>query len=102
MCGHGAGWALECPHPHPNPFKIAGNYPCSCPYPTMRVFTRPSWGFFAGVSLGPIAIPFGVGARGNVLVSHPQFGDDTLLVGNKSWASVRALNLFLIHLGVGD
>ena len=63
MCGHGAGWALECPYPDPYPFKFAGNYPYPCPYPfkfagnypypcpypTMRAFTRPSWVFFAGV-----------------------------------------------------
>ena len=48
MCGHGAGWALECPYPYPYPFKFAGNYPCTNPYPTMWVFTRPSWVFFTG------------------------------------------------------
>ena len=56
MCGHGAGWTLECPYPHPYLFKFASNYPCPCPYPTMRVFTRPSWVFFAGAHC-PIAIP---------------------------------------------
>ena len=47
MCGHGAGWALECPYPHPYPFKFTGNYPCPCPcpYPTMQVFIRSSWIF---------------------------------------------------------
>ena len=59
MCEHGAGWALECPYPHPYPFKFAGNYPCPNPYPTMRVFTRPSWVFFCRcpLGLGPIVIP---------------------------------------------
>ena len=57
MCGHGAGWALECPYPHPYPFKFAGNYPCPCPYPTMRVFIRPPWVFFAGVHFAWVQLP---------------------------------------------
>ena len=55
MCGHGAGWALECSYPHPYPFKFAGNYPC--PYPTMRAFTRPSWVFFAGARWAWVQLP---------------------------------------------
>ena len=57
MCGHGEGWVLECPYPHPYPFKFAGNYPCPCPYPTMRVFTRQSWVFFAGVHWTWVQLP---------------------------------------------
>ena len=57
MCGHGAGWALECPYPHPYLFKFLGNYPCPRPYPTMRVFTRPSWIFFAGAHWAWVQLP---------------------------------------------
>jgi hypothetical protein len=32
-----------------------------------------------------------VGGQDAVIVSHLQFADDTLLVGGKSWANVRAL-----------
>ena len=56
MCGHGAGWTLECPYPHPYPFKFAGNYSCPCPYPTMWAFTRPSW-VFAGVHWAWVQLP---------------------------------------------
>jgi len=38
-----------------------------------------------------------VGTVNNVVVSHLQFADDTLLVGNKSWANVRALRAALIN-----
>jgi len=34
---------------------------------------------------------FGVGSKNSVVVSHLQFADDTLLLGDKSWANVRAL-----------
>ncbi|XP_024634465.1 uncharacterized protein [Medicago truncatula] len=40
--------------------------------------------------------PYGVGAQDNVLVSHLQFADDTLLVGVKSWANVRAMRAVLL------
>ncbi|GAU14843.1 hypothetical protein TSUD_50550 [Trifolium subterraneum] len=36
-------------------------------------------------------IPYRVGSNISVSVSHLQFADDTLLVGVKSWANVRAL-----------
>jgi len=34
---------------------------------------------------------YGVGKYNSVVVSHLQFADDTLLLGEKSWANVRAL-----------
>ena len=37
-----------------------------------------------------------VGARESVSVFHLQFADDTLLVGVKSWANVRALKVVLL------
>ncbi|MCI51044.1 cytochrome P450, partial [Trifolium medium] len=42
---------------------------------------------FQGYSVGEIA---------PVSVSHLQFADDTLLLGVKSWASVRALRVVLV------
>jgi len=33
MFGHVVGYVLECPYPHPYPFKFAGNYPSPGPYP---------------------------------------------------------------------
>ncbi|GAU33009.1 hypothetical protein TSUD_358760 [Trifolium subterraneum] len=39
---------------------------------------------------------YGVGSHNSVSVSHLQFADDTLLVGVKSWANVRALKAVLI------
>ncbi|XP_039687924.1 uncharacterized protein [Medicago truncatula] len=36
-----------------------------------------------------------VGASNSVVVSHLQFADDTLLLGEKSWANVRALRAVL-------
>ncbi|GAU10944.1 hypothetical protein TSUD_112380 [Trifolium subterraneum] len=41
-------------------------------------------------------IPYRVGSNISVSVSHLQFADDTLLVGVKSWANVRALKSVLI------
>jgi len=38
---------------------------------------------------------YGVGPANSVVVSHLQFTDDTLLVGVKSWANVRALHAVL-------
>jgi len=38
---------------------------------------------------------YGVGNANSVAVSHLQFADDTLLVGVKSWANVRALRAVL-------
>lgn len=38
---------------------------------------------------------FGVGASNSMKVSHLQFADDTLLIGEKSWANVRALRAVL-------
>ncbi|MCI79928.1 RNA-directed DNA polymerase (Reverse transcriptase), partial [Trifolium medium] len=43
--------------------------------------------FFTGYSVGVVA---------PVVVSHLQFADDTLLVGVKSWANVRALRAVLM------
>ncbi|XP_024640828.1 uncharacterized protein [Medicago truncatula] len=37
-----------------------------------------------------------VGRENSVVVSHLQFADDTLLIGNKSWANVRALRAGLV------
>ncbi|WJX63191.1 hypothetical protein P8452_48110 [Trifolium repens] len=37
-----------------------------------------------------------IGEQGQVSVSHLQFGDDTLLLGVKSWANVRALRAVLM------
>ena len=38
---------------------------------------------------------YGVGSTGSAVVSHLQFADDTLLIGEKSWANVRALRAVL-------
>jgi hypothetical protein len=38
---------------------------------------------------------YGVGLSNSVVVSHLQFTDDTLLLGVKSWANVRALRAAL-------
>ncbi|GAU41584.1 hypothetical protein TSUD_271930 [Trifolium subterraneum] len=43
-----------------------------------------------------IFTPYVIGARNEVTVSHLQFADDTLLVGVKSWANVRALKAMLL------
>jgi hypothetical protein len=40
--------------------------------------------------------PYTVDAQNSVAISHLQFADDTLLVGVKSWANVRALRAVLI------
>ncbi|GAU46317.1 hypothetical protein TSUD_243380, partial [Trifolium subterraneum] len=40
--------------------------------------------------------PYSIGPRQEVKISHLQFADDTLLVGNKSWANVRALKAILL------
>jgi len=37
-----------------------------------------------------------VGGANPVVVSHLQFADDTLLIGNKSWANVRAMRAGLV------
>jgi hypothetical protein len=39
---------------------------------------------------------YSVGADNSMVVSHLQFADDTLLVGQKSWANVRALRATLL------
>ncbi|GAU34020.1 hypothetical protein TSUD_393660 [Trifolium subterraneum] len=39
---------------------------------------------------------YGIGERDPVFVSHLQFVDDTLLLGVKSWANVRALRAILV------
>ena len=39
---------------------------------------------------------YGVGSNNNVVVSHLRFADDTLLMGVKSWANVRALQAVLL------
>jgi len=41
-------------------------------------------------------IGYMVGTVNNVVVSHLQFADDTLLLGSKSWANVQALRATLI------
>jgi len=38
---------------------------------------------------------YGVGSTNLAVVSHLQFADDTLLIGEKSWANVRALRAVL-------
>ena len=43
-----------------------------------------------------IFIGYSVGAHDSTLVSRVQFADDTLLVGVKSWANVRALRVVLL------
>ena len=50
---------------------------------------------FAMVSNG-LFTPYGVGAQVLMLVSHLQFADDTLLIGVKSWANVKALKAVLL------
>ena len=37
-----------------------------------------------------------VGAQAPTVISHLQFADDTLLIGAKSWANVRALQAILV------
>jgi len=39
---------------------------------------------------------YNVGGANSVVVSHLQFADDTLLLGNKSWANVRVLKAGLV------
>jgi hypothetical protein len=39
---------------------------------------------------------YSVGGHDDVTVSHLQFADDTLLLGAKSWANVRALRAVLV------
>jgi hypothetical protein len=39
---------------------------------------------------------YSVGEQNSITVSHLQFGDDTLLLGTKSWANVRALWAVLV------
>ncbi|MCI38049.1 ribonuclease H protein, partial [Trifolium medium] len=39
---------------------------------------------------------YNVGEQGLISVSHLQFADDTLLLGVKSWANVRALRAILV------
>ena len=46
--------------------------------------------FFSGYSIGDV---------NPVVVSHLQFADDTLLLGTKSWANVRALRVALVIFG---
>ena len=38
---------------------------------------------------------YAVGTSNSIVVSHLQFADDTLLLGTKSWANVRALRVVL-------
>ncbi|GAU38645.1 hypothetical protein TSUD_276840 [Trifolium subterraneum] len=40
--------------------------------------------------------PYMVGKSASILVSHLQFADETLLMGTKSWANVRALRAMLV------
>jgi len=46
--------------------------------------------------LNGLFTPYGVGAQKNVMVSHLQFADDTLLLGVKSWANVRAMKAVML------
>ncbi|PNX66970.1 cysteine-rich receptor-like protein kinase, partial [Trifolium pratense] len=39
---------------------------------------------------------YSIGEQGSMRVSHLQFADDTLLLGVKSWANVRALRAVLV------
>ncbi|MCI53456.1 RNA-directed DNA polymerase (Reverse transcriptase), partial [Trifolium medium] len=39
---------------------------------------------------------YNIGSANPTVVSHLQFVDDTLLLGVKSWANVRALRTFLV------
>ncbi|MCI60910.1 RNA-directed DNA polymerase (Reverse transcriptase), partial [Trifolium medium] len=39
---------------------------------------------------------YSIGSTTPTVVSHLQFADDTLLLGVKSWANVRALRAFLV------
>jgi len=40
-----------------------------------------------------------VGANNNLVpITHLQFADDTLLIGDRSWANIRALKALLISL----
>ncbi|GAU26327.1 hypothetical protein TSUD_56250 [Trifolium subterraneum] len=43
-----------------------------------------------------LSMPYGIGVHNEVLISHLQFADDTLLIGEKSWANVRALKSVLL------
>ncbi|GAU44264.1 hypothetical protein TSUD_400110 [Trifolium subterraneum] len=40
--------------------------------------------------------PYGIGLQNSVFISHLQFADDTLLIGEKSWVNVRALKAVLL------
>jgi len=37
-----------------------------------------------------------VGSRDNMVVSHLQFADDTLILGEKSWANIRSMRAILL------
>ncbi|KEH38027.1 hypothetical protein MTR_2g056180 [Medicago truncatula] len=37
-----------------------------------------------------------VGANNHISITHLQFADDTLLIGDRSWANIRALKTLLI------
>jgi hypothetical protein len=39
---------------------------------------------------------YSVGTPASISISHLQFADDTLLIGAKSWANVRALRVVLV------
>jgi hypothetical protein len=43
-----------------------------------------------------IFVGYKVGAASSVSVTHLQFADDTLLIGTKSWANVRAMRAVLV------
>jgi hypothetical protein len=42
--------------------------------------------------------PYSVGKEGAVKLSHLQFADDTLIIGNKSWLNVRSIRAVLLLL----
>jgi hypothetical protein len=44
-------------------------------------------GLFSGYSIGDVE---------SISISHPQFADDTVIMGEKSWTNIRALKTNLI------
>jgi len=42
--------------------------------------------------------PYGVGRQGEVMLSHLQFADDTIIMGKKCWLNVRSIRAVLLLL----
>ena len=40
--------------------------------------------------------PYGVGGQGEVQLSHLQFADDSLIIGEKCWLNVRSIRAMLM------